>query len=424
MTDRRKAGPGTDDGAALEPAEFAALGLSAKSLAAVRRIGFGKPTDIQEKFIPAALTGRDCVGRAKTGTGKTAAFLLPIYEYFYAGEPTRALILAPTRELAVQIRNESRRMTRDRPPRATAVYGGAPIKRQVERLKTNPEIVVATPGRVLDHSRRGNVAFKSFSVIVLDEVDRMFDMGFRKDIGTILRQCTSRRQTMFLSATLPADIMRLADQYLTDPIRITTVDEDDPSVETLDQRYISVAQERKLPLLLEVINREAPELALVFTRTKHGAERLGRALKKRDLNVMHIHGDLPQKKRDQAVANFRERKIRMLVATDLMGRGIDVPGISHVINYDIPENPEDYLHRVGRSSRMNAPGKAITFVTPDQGNEITAIEVLLNRLIEQDKIAGFDSGIGGERRAAPTRARTRKEYYGRRASGLRRRARR
>ena len=256
----------------------------------------------------------------------------------------------------MQIRDESRRMSKNDPPRCTAVYGGAPIRRQITRLAGNPEIVVATPGRILDHGERGTVAFHQFSVVVLDEVDRMFDMGFRKDISKILRQCTNRRQTMFLSATLPEDIMRLANTYLTDPIRISAVDEKAPSVETLDQRYFSVAKDRKLSLLIRVIEREEPSLALIFTRTKHGAERLGKALRKRDLNIAHIHGDLPQQKRNSVMTRFREGKIRLLVATDLMGRGLDVPGISHVINYDIPENAEDYLHRTGRSGRMNAIG--------------------------------------------------------------------
>ncbi len=396
MTDQIKVvseNPENDETALLEPEAFAKLGLSPRALAAVQRIGFTEPTEIQEKFIPAALTGRDCVGRARTGTGKTAGFLLPIFESVFKGETTRALVLAPTRELAMQITEESRKMTGRRPPSAVAVYGGAPIKRQMERLAKDPEIVVATPGRVLDHYRRKTVHFSRFTIAVLDEVDRMFDMGFRKDIRMILGKCTNRRQTMFLSATLPPDIMRLGDRFLRDPIRLSAVDDANPSVETLDQRYFSVAKERKLPLLIEVLTREKPELALIFTRTKHGADRLGSALRKRKFNALHIHGDLPQQKRDRVVGQFRERKIQMLVATDLMGRGIDVPNISHVINYDIPENPEDYLHRVGRSSRMNAPGMAITFVTPEQGNEITGIEMLCNRLLHKDEIAGFDNGV-------------------------------
>jgi len=399
MKRRKTLHPEDDDSASLEPEAFAKLGLTARALAAVRRIGFEEPTEIQEQFIPPAMAGSDCVGRARTGTGKTAAFLLPIFERFFSGEYTHALILAPTRELAMQITEESHKMSRKQPPRATAVYGGAPIKRQMDRLRTEPEIVVATPGRILDHFRRRTVAFHRFSVVVLDEVDRMFDMGFRKDIRKILRECTNREQTMFLSATLPEDIMRLADQFLKNPVRVAALDEDRPSVETLDQRYFSVAQERKLPLLLEVIKRENPELALIFTRTKHGAERLGTALRKRRLNSRHIHGDLPQSGRNRVITEFREGKIQLLVATDLMGRGIDVPGISHVINYDIPDNAEDYLHRVGRSSRMNAPGKAFTFVTPEQGGEITAIEMLCNRLLDQDVIDGFDNGV---RRRKPT----------------------
>ncbi len=399
--------PDEDEVVSLEPESFAKLGLSPRSLAAVRRMDFESPTEIQEQFIPAALTGRDCVGRARTGTGKTAAFLLPIFESYFAGEGVRALVLAPTRELAMQITDESRRLSGGGRPRAVAVYGGAPIKQQIDRLRKVPEIVVATPGRVIDHSRRHTVSFHDFSVVVLDEVDRMFDMGFRKDIRAILRKCTNRRQTMFLSATLPEDIMRLADQFLSDPIRISALDEDKPSVETLDQRYFSVVRERKLPLLLEVFKRESPELALIFTRTKHGADRLGKELRRRNYNVRHIHGDLPQQKRNRVITQFRERAIQFLVATDLMGRGIDVPGISHVINYDIPENPEDYLHRVGRSSRMNAPGKAFTFVTPEQGHEITAIEMLCNRLLDKDEIPGFDTGIGQEAsRPAPARRRS------------------
>lgn len=394
MARRKKSPPETEDLTSNEPEAFAKLGLSGRTLAAVRRIGFDQPSEIQAEFIPAALTDRDCVGRARTGTGKTAAFLLPAFERFFSGQYVKMLILAPTRELARQITEESQKMTGKNPPRTVAVYGGAPIKRQIDRLSRDPEIVVATPGRVLDLANREAVEFHRFSIVVLDEVDRMFDMGFRKDIRKILKACTNRKQTLFLSATLPDDIMGLADQFLDDPIRMSALDENRPSVETLDQRYFSVAANRKQSLLLKVLEREQPSLALIFTRTKHGADRLGKALRNGEFDVRHIHGDLPQGKRNRIITQFREGKIRILVATDLMGRGIDVPGISHVINYDIPENPEDYLHRVGRSGRMNAPGKAFTFVTPEQGAEMTAIEMLLNRLLDQDKIEGFDNGIG------------------------------
>ena len=376
--------------ATLKPEAFAELGLGPCTLAAVRRIGFTETTEIQDKFIPAALTERDCVGKARTGTGKTAAYLLPIYERFYGSEETRALILAPTRELASQITNECRKLSGNRSPHAIAVYGGTSINQQIERLRKDPEIIVATPGRVLDLSRRGAISFNRFTLVVLDEVDRMFDMGFINDIQTIIRGCTNRRQTMFLSATLPKDIMRLAERYLCNPIRVSAVDDDAPSVETLDQRYFSVREENKLQLLLKVLGRENPELALIFTRTKIRAERLGEELQRRKYNARHIHGGLPQNKRNRTISNFRERTIQLLVATDLMGRGIDVPGISHVINYDIPDNPGDYLHRIGRSGRMNAPGKAFTFVTPRQGKEITAIEMLCNRLLDADEIPGFN----------------------------------
>jgi len=384
--------------ASREPEAFAELGLGPQSLSAVQRIGFEEPSEIQQKFIPAALSGRDCVGLARTGTGKTVAFLLPIFEQFFKDKTTRALVLAPTRELAAQISDESRKLSGDYLPWATAVYGGTPINRQIKNLSANPEIVVATPGRLIDHSKRRTIDFGDFPIVVLDEVDRMFDMGFRKDISSILRQCTNRTQTLFLSATMPPDIMRLADRFLRNPTRTSAIQDDSPSVETLDQRYFAVSQHRKLFLLIEVLEREKPKLGLIFTRTKRGAEKLGTELKRRGYKAMHIHGDLTQGRRQRAMDSFREGKIQLLVATDVMGRGIDVPGVSHVINYDIPENPKDYLHRVGRSGRMNAPGKAFTFVTPDQGEEITAIETLCNHLLAKDLIPGFDNGVRRRRR--------------------------
>ena len=375
------------------PPTFAGLGLGPKAVAAATRAGFEEPTEIQEKFIPAALTGRDCIGRARTGTGKTAAFLLPVFHRIYGGERIRMLILAPTRELAEQIKEESRKLTGRGPPQSIAVYGGTRINPQIERLKKKPGIVVGTPGRIIDHGQRNTLIFREFAIVVLDEVDRMFDMGFRRDIGLILRQCRSRKQTMFLSATLPPEIMRLAERFLHDPIRISAVEEDKPSVETLEQSFFAVSPRRKYALLERLLAREKPELALIFTRTKRGAERVGVKLGKKKFNSMFIHGDLPQSQRNRAISRFREGRIRILVATDVMGRGIDVPGISHIINYDIPENPDDYLHRVGRSARMDAPGKAFTFVTPEQGDELTSIEMLCNLELAEDKIPGFDPGL-------------------------------
>lgn len=375
------------------PPTFADLALSDQALEAVGRIGFTEPTEIQEKFIPAALTGRDCIGRAKTGTGKTAAFLLPIFHRFYEGEPVRMLVLAPTRELAEQIKEASRIMAGKEPPRTVAVYGGTKIDPQIKRLAHSPEIVVGTPGRLLDHGRRRTLNFRDFTVVVLDEVDRMFDMGFRRDIGVILRQCKGRRQTLFLSATLLPEIMQLAERFLKDPIRISALEEEFPLVETLDQSYFTVSPRRKYALLERLLDREKPELALIFARTKRGVERIGKRLRKKNYNSMYIHGDLTQAQRNRAVARFREGKINILVATDVMGRGIDIPGVTHIINYDIPENPNDYIHRVGRSARMDASGKAFTFVTTEQDASLTAIEMLCNRLLEEDRFPGFDPGL-------------------------------
>lgn len=384
----------TDEPTSMEPDAFAQLGLGTWSLAAVRRVGYETPTEIQKKFIPAALSGRDCVGQAKTGTGKTAAFLLPFFEQFFKvkGKEYRTLILAPTRELALQISDEAKKLAGPTLPEVLPVYGGKPIQQQMRKLDNQPDIVVATPGRLLDLSRRGAIDLKDYSTVILDEVDHMFDIGFRKDITTIMRQCRNRTQTMFLSATMPQDIMRFADQFLKNPIRVSAVPDNDMSVETLDQRYFAVADGKKLSLLTEVIHREKPTLGLIFTRTKRGAESLGKTLQKRGYQAMYIHGGLTQSRRQKALKQFRDGKIKILVATDVVGRGIDVPGVSHVINYDIPENPKDYLHRIGRSGRMNAPGKAFTFVTPSQGEEIMAIEDLSGRLLERDQIEGFDNG--------------------------------
>ncbi|MHC4883856.1 MAG: DEAD/DEAH box helicase [Planctomycetota bacterium] len=385
MTHRKKNHPETDEVELAEPAAFAELGLSPRVLSAVRRVEFKEPSPIQAEFIPAALTGRDCIGRARTGTGKTAAFLLPLFEYYFRGEQIKALVLAPTRELAQQITTEANRLSGKYPPNAVSVYGGQPMKKQIVHLRQNPDIVVATPGRVIDHYKRNNIAFHSFSVVICDEVDRMFDMGFRKDINYILGKCSNRRQTLLLSATMPEDIMRLARRFTQDPINISTVTDENPSVASVKQSYVSVKPNRKSSLLEKVLKHEDPELGIIFTRTKATADRVAKWLTGKGVEVKAIHGDLMQRQREQRLDRFRCGKLKLLVATDVMGRGIDVPGVSHVINYDIPENPEDYLHRIGRSGRMDRPGKAITFVTPDQGNELTNIEMLCNLLIDQEK---------------------------------------
>ena len=384
---------GPEQEAQQEMPSFAGLGLGSASLKAVQRAGFRTPTAIQAEFIPAALNGRDSVGLARTGTGKTAAFLLPIFEGIRQGRSSRALILAPTRELAEQITQASQDLVGKGRPKALAIYGGKSIKTQINRLKDRPEIVVATPGRLLDHAQRRTINLGDFDVVVMDEVDRMFDMGFRPDITRILNQCTKRSQTMFLSATMPSEIMSFADRYLNDPIRVSAIDDDGPSVEKLEQRYFAVAPQRKRQLLAEVLRRENPALCLIFTRTQRGAEKLGRELRKNGHRSSHIHGGLSQSQRQRAMEQFRSGKVRLLVTTDVLGRGIDVDGISHVINYDVPENPKDYLHRVGRSGRMNNSGKAYTFVTPDQGAEITEIELLCRRRLQADSIQAFDNGL-------------------------------
>jgi len=295
--------------------------------------------------------------------------------------------------LAEQITQANQDLVGKGRPNAVAVYGGKSIKTQINRLKNRPDIVVATPGRLLDHAQRRTIDLSDFAIVVMDEVDRMFDMGFRPDITRILSQCTRRSQTMFLSATMPSEIMSFANRYLTNPIQVSAIDDNGPSVEKLEQRYFAVAPGRKRQLLTEVLKRENPALCLIFTRTQRGAEKLGRDLRKSGHRSGHIHGGLSQSQRQRAMEQFRSGKVKLLVTTDVLGRGIDVDGISHVINYDVPENPKDYLHRVGRSGRMNNSGKAYTFVTPDQGDEITEIELLCRRRLQVDSIHAFDNGL-------------------------------
>ncbi|GIW88974.1 MAG: DEAD/DEAH box helicase [Isosphaeraceae bacterium] len=370
---------------------FAALGLSRERLAAVKAAGYIEPSPIQAAFIPVALEGHDVIGQAKTGTGKTAAFSLPLLEMME--EPTgspQALVLAPTRELVQQIEAEIRKLARGSRTRICAIYGGEPIQRQLRALERGVEIVVGTPGRVIDHIERRTLRLGEIWHVVLDEADRMLDIGFRPDIERILRRVPDPHQTMLLSATISPDVRKLADRYMYRPVELN-LSRDEPSVESIRQCTITVDQDRKFELLVRLLEQEKPRQCIVFTRTKKGAERLAERLARTIAGVATIHGDLPQSARNRVMQGFREATIPILVATDVVGRGIDVEGISHVINYDIPDDPENYVHRIGRTGRMGKDGVAITFVCPDQGQPLTAIEMLINRPIESVRIEGFEA---------------------------------
>jgi ATP-dependent RNA helicase DeaD len=373
------------------PESFARLGIREPFLRALRALEFTQPTPIQEAAIPPALEGRDVVGQARTGTGKTAAFALPILERVFPGEGPQALILAPTRELAAQVSAEVERLARYDDVRSAPVYGGVSFDGQRRALARGAEIVVGTPGRILDHARRGTLDLGAFSIVVIDECDRMFDLGFRPDIERILDRTTGRRQLLLFSATVEGELLKIVARHMRDPVVVRTVPEK-LTVDEVEQRFVTVARDRKVAALMRLLRDERPAQAIIFTRTKRGAERLARRLDEEGVTVEELHGDLLQERRERVLKQFRAGSVRLLVATDVAARGLDIPTVSHVINYDMPDEAEAYVHRVGRTARMGALGKAITLVEPGQGGLLTAVEKLTNVEVKESHLDGFDAG--------------------------------
>lgn len=373
---------------------FHALSLSSSVLTALSRAAYLEPTAIQAALIPDALSGRDVIGQAQTGTGKTAAFLLPFLNRWRdRPEPgPQALVMAPTRELVVQVSEEARKLAPSRHCRTVPIYGGQRFRQQLAEMRKGYAIAVGTPGRVLDHLSRGTLSLDHVRYVVLDEADRMLDIGFRPDIEKILRCCPRERQTLLLSATLPPPVLRLAQRYLTDPVHIN-LSPDRATVENIRQSYITVDAERKFELLLKVIEREQPRQCIIFCQRKRFADEVYHQLKEKRKRVAAMHGDLPQVLRNRIMQGFRDGKIVYLVATDVVGRGIDVTNISHIINYDLPEDPENYVHRIGRTGRMGADGVAIAFVTKEQGKELTAIEAFINKQLAEERVEGFEAFV-------------------------------
>jgi ATP-dependent RNA helicase DeaD len=372
---------------------FDQLNLSSTMLAALAAAEYSQPTAIQAGLIPRALAGVDVLGQARTGTGKTAAFAIPILEQLDLGKKhsgPQALVLVPTRELAVQVREEVVKLAHGRKAHVVAVYGGKPIRAQIEKLHRGVEVVVGTPGRVLDHLARGTLELRDLKIVVLDEADRMLDIGFRPDIEKILRRCPQSRQTLLLSATVPPPVERLGKRYMRDP-EILNFSPKDVAVETIEQFYFTVDANRKFELLEKLVQREQPRQAIIFCRTKRGTEKVYQRLSKKLSDAATIHGDLHQGARDRVMAAFRAGEVRYLVATDVVGRGIDVSGISHIINYDLPQFCDDYVHRVGRTGRMGREGVAYSFVTPEEGSELTRIEMRINRLLKRDDMPGIST---------------------------------
>ncbi len=402
---------------------FRSLPLTPNIFAALDRVGYVEPTPIQAAFIPEALTGRDVIGQAQTGTGKTAAFLIPFMNAWQDDDRAgpQALVLVPTRELAVQVAEEAEKLAPSSNCRTIAIYGGQRFGNQLSQLRKGVNIVVGTPGRVLDHLSRGTITFEHVRYAVLDEADRMLDIGFRPDIERILRRCPSKRQTMLLSATLPPPVLRLTNRYMVDPYHIN-LSPTRVTVENIRQSYVTVDEDRKFALLLKLFERDEPRQCIIFCERKRWVEDLYRELRLHRKRVAMMHGDLPQHLRNRIMQGFRDGKIIYLVATDVVGRGIDVRNISHVVNYDVPEDPENYVHRIGRTGRIGADGVAVALLTPEQGERLTNIEMFINKLIPEQKIDGFEAyrprppkveQAAAPRSAAPVFGRRVKKYSNR-----------
>jgi ATP-dependent RNA helicase DeaD len=404
------------------PVTFADMNLIKPLFDAIEHAGYKTATPVQSAVIPLAMRGKDVIGQAQTGTGKTAAFLVPFMNRWrpHKLKGPIGLVMCPTRELALQVAQEAEKLAPSRRFRTVAVYGGARMGKQLEGLSRGCDLVVGTPGRIIDHLRRGTLNLDNVRYVVLDEADRMLDIGFRPDIERILRRCPSKRQTLLMSATVPDTIKRLVNRYMIDPTHLNL----SPNVLTVDkirQSFITVDEDKKFELLLKVLEREKPRQCLIFVERKRWGDRLyekllkfGRSVKAAEsrsedcrdssnvatpaseLNLTGgrlavIHGDLAQSQREKIMAAFRAAKVHYLIATDVASRGIDVSGISHVINYDLPMDIEAYVHRIGRTGRIGKDGVAISFVTPEQGGHLTEIEKTINRLIDEDRVEGFEA---------------------------------
>jgi ATP-dependent RNA helicase DeaD len=354
---------------------FGELGLSEGILQTLDELGYEDPTPIQAQAIPELLAGHDVIGQAQTGSGKTAAFGLPMLEYLDPeNHETQAFVLTPTRELCIQVTQAMRAYAEHlEGVEIVAVFGGAPIREQQARLRHHAQVVVATVGRMMDLISRQSLVLTAARYVVLDEADEMLDLGFIEDVEKILRMCPSGRQTALFSATIPAPVARLAEQYMYEPVTVRVTPRK-LTVDSVEQAYVMVEPRNKLERLVEVLKAEEPEQAIIFCRTKIGAARLGDQLSDKGLRVRALHGDLTQGQRDGVMIAFKEHKTPLLVATDIAARGLDIEHVTHVINYDLPNNPEIYVHRIGRTGRVGRTGRAITFATAKQEGDLKTIE--------------------------------------------------
>jgi ATP-dependent RNA helicase RhlE len=371
---------------------FADLGLIPELVKAVEDAGYTTPTPIQAQAIPIALRGRDMIGLAQTGTGKTAGFTLPMVQRLHGGpRRTRALVLTPTRELCMQVEESVRKYAKFSDIDVIPVFGGVPYEAQEKALRAGVDVVVATPGRLIDHLEKQNVVFDELEFLVLDEADRMLDMGFAPQLNRIVAQIHPYRQTLLFSATMPPEVEALARKYLRQPI-VVQVGRRSGAATTIQHCVYPVPHNRKSELLAKLLDEMAADTVLVFTRTKSGADRVVRHLEERGIAATAMHADKTQGQRTKAIEDFKSGKIRVLVATDIAQRGLDINGISHVINYDVPQQPEDYVHRIGRTGRALTTGDAFTFMSADEIGMVRTIERTLGAPIPRISVQGFDFG--------------------------------
>lgn len=379
---------------------FKEFGLSPEVMKAVSKMGFEEATPIQAATIPLSLQNRDVIGQAQTGTGKTAAFGIPLVEKIdMNNDAVQAIVVAPTRELAIQVSEELYKIGSTKRVRVLPIYGGQDIERQIRALKKHPHIVVGTPGRILDHIQRRTLRLQNVHTVVLDEADEMLNMGFVEDIEAILSHVPTERQTLLFSATMPEPIRRIAERFMNNP-ELVRVKAKEMTVPNIEQYYIEIQEKKKFDTLTRLLDIQSPELAIVFGRTKRRVDELAEALNLRGYAAEGIHGDLSQAKRLSVLRKFKEGSIDILVATDVAARGLDISGVTHVYNFDIPQDPESYVHRIGRTGRAGKTGMAITFVTPREIGQLHHIEKTTKRKMDRMKPPTLDEALEGQQRAA------------------------
>ena len=382
--------------------KFSDLGLNETLLRSITDLGFEKPSEIQAEAIPVALAGFDLIGQAQTGTGKTAAFGCGIINNITDKNVLNAIILAPTRELAIQVHDELKRISKHDRLNILPIYGGEPMQHQIRELKRNVNIVVGTPGRVLDHIKRGTLVLDTVKFLVLDEADEMLNMGFVEDIEAILAKVPNERQTLLFSATMPGPIQKIAERFMIEPTVVKVKTKEMTSI-NIEQFYLEVQEKQKFDTLTRLLDIQSPELAIIFGRTKRRVDELSEALNLRGYSAEGIHGDLSQAKRMQVLRKFKEGTIDVLVATDVAARGLDISGVTHVYNFDIPQDPESYVHRVGRTGRAGKQGMAMTFINPREKSYLAIVEKTTKRKMERMEPPTLDQALEGQQKAVTER---------------------